>query len=250
VQLLLSPKPTRWILLQHPYRRTKSRILRSVKYVGSTVRGRCFYVDRKRLSFAFLHALFSVPFILSDSLPAHWSLLAGLEKIIAQRERPSNIYCDNGTKTVGSEGSLQRMDMDLVFKYNSAQRIVCKFNPPVAPWWGQWWGRLIRVIKQLLKIALRRVRLSYKDLATDLCDYETVLNARTLTYMPYGGPHLTPSTPSLFSPICPGLGSTGLWLLEWKKRYRECWGFCRICTRTQDSVFVRNILGCLCIVES
>jgi len=55
------------------------------------------------------------------------------------------------------------------------------------------------------------------------------------------------NTPSDFRP---GVWSTGLWLLECKKRYREGWDFCKIYARIQESVFIRNILGCLCIVES
>jgi hypothetical protein len=90
------------------------------------------------------------------------------------------------------------MDMDLVFKLSSAQRIVWKFNPPGAPWWGGWWERLFRVIKQLLKRTLGRACLTCEELATVLCDRDAVVNARPLTYMSSDGSDLTPLTPSFF----------------------------------------------------
>ena len=110
------------------------------------------------------------------------AILQALRRFIARRGRPSIIYCDNGTNLRGAEGSLKRLDMDLMFKYSSAQRNAWKFNPPGAPWWGGWWERLIRVIKQLLR-TLGRACLTYQELATVLCDCEAVVNARPLTYV-------------------------------------------------------------------
>ena len=126
------------------------------------------------------------------------AFLQALRRFIARRGRPSTIYCDNGTNFRGAEDSLKRLDMDLVFKYSSAQRIAWKFNPPGAPWWGGWLEHLIRVIKQLLRRTLRRACLTYQELATVLSDCEAVVNARPLAYMSSDGSDLTPLTPSFF----------------------------------------------------
>ena len=51
------------------------------------------------------------------------AFLQALRRFIARRGRPSTIYCDNGTNFRGAEGSIRQLDMDLLFKYSSAQWI-------------------------------------------------------------------------------------------------------------------------------
>ncbi|GFT05033.1 integrase catalytic domain-containing protein [Trichonephila clavipes] len=60
-------------------------------------------------------------------------------------------------------------------------RRVWKFNPPTASWWGGWWDRLVRVIKELLRRTLGKSVLSYEELMTILCDCESIINSRPLT---------------------------------------------------------------------
>jgi hypothetical protein len=124
------------------------------------------HAEEKTWIFIFMCAFFSavhLELIVSLSTEA---FMQALRRFVARRGRPSIIYCDNGTNFRGAEGSLKQMDMDLVFKYSSAERIVWKFNPPRAPWWGVWWERLIWVIKQLLKRTLGRAFLTYLELGS------------------------------------------------------------------------------------
>ncbi|GFY35954.1 integrase catalytic domain-containing protein [Trichonephila clavipes] len=78
------------------------------------------------------------------------------------------------------------------------QRIKCKFNPPTAAWWGGWWERLIRVLKDLLKRTLGNAVLTYEELLTVLCDCESIVNSRPLTYVSEDLDYLIPLTPAIF----------------------------------------------------
>ncbi|UYV65014.1 K02A2.6-like [Cordylochernes scorpioides] len=64
--------------------------------------------------------------------------------------------------------------------------------------WGGWWERLIGMMKQLLFRILGQTSLGYEELSTVMCDVESLMNTRPLTYLTEESEDLTPLTPSLF----------------------------------------------------
>ncbi|GFU39507.1 integrase catalytic domain-containing protein [Trichonephila clavipes] len=78
------------------------------------------------------------------------------------------------------------------------QRIKWKFNPPTAAWWGGLWERLIRVLKDLLKRTLGNAVLTHEELLTVLCDCDSIVNSRPLTYVSQDSDDLIPWTPAMF----------------------------------------------------
>ncbi|UYV81161.1 hypothetical protein LAZ67_20000199, partial [Cordylochernes scorpioides] len=78
------------------------------------------------------------------------------------------------------------------------KNITWKFIPPGAPWWGGWWERLIGMMKQLLFRILGQTSLGYEELSTVMCDVESLMNTRPLTYLTEESEDLAPLTPSLF----------------------------------------------------
>ncbi|GFT76315.1 sphingomyelin phosphodiesterase 2 [Trichonephila clavipes] len=80
--------------------------------------------------------------------------MLSLRRFIARRTRPETIYTDNGTNFVGTNSELKNLDWDKIMKETDIKPIKWKFNPPTAAWWGGWWERLVRVIKELLKRTL------------------------------------------------------------------------------------------------
>lgn len=121
-----------------------------------------------------------------------------LRRFIVRRGKPSIIYSDNGTNFVGTRNLLQKIDWGEIKRFGTSQKIVWRLNPPSAPWWGRWWERLVRMIKDILKRTLKKACLFYEEMNTILCDIEVFINSRPLTYLAEDPTHLQPLTPMTF----------------------------------------------------
>lgn len=126
------------------------------------------------------------------------SFLEALRRFIARRGRPVTIYCDNGTNFVGACNALRNLDWDLIIQRGVVSRIEWKFDPPLAAWWGGWWERLVRMVKELLRRTLGKACLTYEELSTTLCDCEATINARPLTYLAEDAQQLIALSPDMF----------------------------------------------------
>ncbi|CAG7786442.1 unnamed protein product, partial [Allacma fusca] len=126
------------------------------------------------------------------------SFLQSLRRFIARRGRPAIIHSDNGTNFLGAANLFDRLDWNKIQGYSAATRIQWKFNPPTAAWWGGWWERMVRMVKQLLRRILGRSTLNYEELITVLCDCEAIINSRPLTYVSEDMADLSPISPSMF----------------------------------------------------
>ncbi|GBM92179.1 hypothetical protein AVEN_261333-1 [Araneus ventricosus] len=119
-------------------------------------------------------------------------------RFIARRGRPRKIYSDNGANFRGAYNELSTLDWEKIVREANINRILWKFNPPTASWWGGFWERLVRVIKELLRRSLRESILSFEELGTVLCECESVINLRPLTCVSENSDDLIPLTPSMF----------------------------------------------------
>ncbi|GFW81114.1 integrase catalytic domain-containing protein [Trichonephila clavipes] len=126
------------------------------------------------------------------------AFLLSLRRFIARRGRPRVIYSDSGTNFRGAHGELSGIDWEKVLKLATIQRIIWKFNPPTAAWWDGWWERLVRVLKELLGRTLGNAILTTEELQTVLCDCESVINSRPLTYLSENSDDLVPLSPAMF----------------------------------------------------
>ncbi|GFW48438.1 integrase catalytic domain-containing protein [Trichonephila clavipes] len=99
---------------------------------------------------------------------------------------------------LGAVREFKNLDWIKIERETEIQRIKWKFNPPTAAWWGGWWERLIRVLKDLLKRTLGNAVLTYEELLTVLCDCESIVNSRPLTYVSEDSDDLIPLTPTMF----------------------------------------------------
>ncbi|GFX61895.1 integrase catalytic domain-containing protein [Trichonephila clavipes] len=67
-----------------------------------------------------------------------------------------------------------------------------------APWWCGFWERFIGLLKRILRKVLGRTSFDYQEIETVLCDCESLLNSRHLTYVSDEPNYLCPLTPDLF----------------------------------------------------
>ena len=112
------------------------------------------------------------------------SLIRCLKRFISRRGSLELVISDN-FKTFLS---------DKVKQYLASERITWNFILPKSPWWGGFYERLIRVVKEAMKKSIGKARLNYEELETVLLEIEMIINSRPLTYL-YDDPSeaLTPS---------------------------------------------------------
>lgn len=76
------------------------------------------------------------------------AFIQGLRRFISRRGRPLTIFSDNGTNFTGAENLLRNLDWE---KIQDVQRICWKFSVPCSPWWGGFYERMVRLLKNLLR---------------------------------------------------------------------------------------------------
>ncbi|GFV70270.1 integrase catalytic domain-containing protein [Trichonephila clavipes] len=72
------------------------------------------------------------------------------------------------------------------------------FSPPSDLWYGGFWERMVRSIKELLRKCLDKACVTYEEMLTLLYDCEATINGRPLTYLSHGSKELKPLTPAHF----------------------------------------------------
>ncbi len=126
------------------------------------------------------------------------AFLESLERFISVHGRPNTIFSDNGTNFVGSDNLFSQLEWKSIEKASGVKRIRWIFNPPTAAWWGGFWERLIREVKNLLRRMLGKARLTYDQLRTCMANVTSTLNDRPLTALTEDSNDLIPLTPSMF----------------------------------------------------
>ncbi|UYV70955.1 hypothetical protein LAZ67_8001243 [Cordylochernes scorpioides] len=126
------------------------------------------------------------------------NFIMALERFIHRRGRPVKIYSDNGTNFKRTNRLFTNLNWDKIAKYSCDKQIRWIFIPPSAPWWGGWWERLVRLVKDFLRRTLGTNRVIYVQLETLICHVEAIINTRPLTYISETEDDLIPITPQMF----------------------------------------------------
>ncbi|XP_037047435.1 uncharacterized protein LOC119082120 [Bradysia coprophila] len=134
---------------------------------------------------------------LVDQINTEQFILA-LGRFLYRRGRVLVIYTDNGTNFIGTVNLFGKLDWEKIQYKFKAERIVWIFIPPAAPWWGGFWERMVRTMKEYLRKILGHNKLTKVELDTTICFVESLINARPLTYMSEDPDDLEPITPSAF----------------------------------------------------
>ena len=68
-------------------------------------------------------------------------------------------------------------------RYLTNNRVTWRFIVDRAPWWGGFWERMVKTVKQSLKKAIGRTTLTYDELNMILIELESIVNTRPITYV-------------------------------------------------------------------
>lgn len=126
------------------------------------------------------------------------SFLLALRKFVKIYGRPRVIYSDNGTNFVGSNNLFKKLDWGKIQKEEDVVPIHWKFNPPTAAWWGGFWERLIRSLKDLMKRMIGKATLSLEEFEVVVGSVKEIMNQRPLTYVSENPDEPAPLTPAMF----------------------------------------------------
>ncbi|CAG7824722.1 unnamed protein product, partial [Allacma fusca] len=147
-------------------------------------------------------------------------------RFIARRGRPEIMYSDRGTNFKGLDNLMNELDWKKVKSETCTLRIHWRFNPATAPWWGGWWVRLVGLVKRIMRRIFGKGKLNREELETSLCDIESIINSRPLTYVSEDPGELLPLTPAMFmsnaiSFSVPDLDEIEATKFEKRYRYRQ-----------------------------
>lgn len=118
---------------------------------------------------------------LVDTLSAE-GFIRALRRFVSRRGRPSVIYSDNARGFVAAHKSFQQLKWEKVEQFATVSRIQWRFIPPISPWWGGFWERLIGLAKQLLRRVLGKRVVNQGELEMLMLEVEEALNNRPLTH--------------------------------------------------------------------
>jgi hypothetical protein len=105
-------------------------------------------------------------------------------RFAARRGLPSTITSDNAKTFKSASKEIQRFTRSSVLRDDMINhRISWQFIGPKARWWGGYWERMVKMVKQAFKKTLGRSTLSYDEMNTVLVEVERVINSRPITYI-------------------------------------------------------------------
>ena len=94
------------------------------------------------------------------------------------------MYSDNALTFHRTARYLKSLKMNrVVSRYLGEHQVVWKFNAAQAPWWGGFWERLVRSVKDLIIKTLGRSAVNRDQLMTLLKEIESTINNHPLSYV-------------------------------------------------------------------
>ncbi|XP_073964467.1 uncharacterized protein [Choristoneura fumiferana] len=129
------------------------------------------------------------------------AFIAALNRFIARRGKPANIFSDNASNFVGTSNELARLLKSSsleISKYASENSINFQFSPAYSPHFNGLAEGSVKSIKHHLKRVLALANLTYEEMNTLLVQIESILNSRPLTPLSSDPRDLVPLTPAHF----------------------------------------------------
>ncbi|XP_050527987.1 uncharacterized protein LOC126898083 [Daktulosphaira vitifoliae] len=128
------------------------------------------------------------------------AFLASLQRFIARRGIPSDIYSDCASNFKGANHYINSIFFNSSAQDLYSNSIPCKwhFNPPAAPHMGGLWEAAVKSCKYHLKRVVGTQMFTFEEMTTLSSRIEAVLNSRPLISLSSNPNDLTPLTPAHF----------------------------------------------------
>ena len=101
------------------------------------------------------------------------SFIRRFKRFVSRYGCPDNVISDSGSNFVSDDSR----------NFVASRFIEWHLNLPLAPWYGGFFERLVKSVKDLSIKDLKGSRLSYEEMQTVLFECEAILNNRPLTYI-------------------------------------------------------------------
>ncbi|XP_059048555.1 uncharacterized protein LOC131843818 [Achroia grisella] len=122
------------------------------------------------------------------------SAIAALRRFMARRGCPTEIWSDNATCFKAAKKELKAA-MAALEEEATNRSIAWRYIPPAAPFMGGVWERMVRSVKEALRVTLHERYPTDETLVTLLAEVENTVNSRPLTHV-----SVTPSDPEALTP--------------------------------------------------
>ncbi|XP_058828874.1 uncharacterized protein LOC131688562 [Topomyia yanbarensis] len=129
------------------------------------------------------------------------SCLMAIRRFACKRGAPEQIFSDNATCFHGADivmkKAMEKINSECAEKVSSTAT-AWLFNPPGTPHMGGVWERMVRSIKEALRVLDDGQKLTDEILSTTLAEAEDIINTRPLTYIPQESAEEEAITPNHF----------------------------------------------------
>ncbi|XP_054720923.1 uncharacterized protein LOC129230545 [Uloborus diversus] len=130
------------------------------------------------------------------------SFLLALRRFLARRGNCKVRYSDNAKTFKRAKKEIEDLSKiisdKLLSQFLTKERIVWKNIVERAAWWGGFYERLVKSVKDCLRKIVGKTLLNFEEMSTLLTEIETVLNLRPLTYVYNENSEPLPLTPMHF----------------------------------------------------
>jgi hypothetical protein len=122
------------------------------------------------------------------------AFINAFRRFCALKYAPRTVYSDNALEFDSTARYLRRLwQCKTVYDFMANRNISWRFSASVAPWWGGFWERMIKTVKQALHKTFNPKQMDFDMFHTVITEISDIVNNRPLGYIAGDETALTPN---------------------------------------------------------